>query len=423
MGEGENLSPSVFREMERLRVELTGMAHGGEALGRHEGKVIFVPYALLGEEVLVEIVQDKGRYARARLLEVVRPSPDRVEPRCPHFGTCGGCQWQHVSYEAQLRFKEQILHDQLERIGEISKPTLKPSLGARDPWFYRNHAQFHLNEEGRLGFLTFRGWEVVPIKVCYIMHPLIDEVFRALDLAFPQLKRVSIKVGTRTGQKLLILEMEEDVIPALEVDEPLSCVEFLSDGTLLTLVGDSHIVEEARGRYFRISAASFFQVNTKQLERLIEVVWGYLAPEGHEVLLDAYCGVGTFGLSLAGEVGQVIGVEESDGTLADARFNAQEGENVEFIGGRVEDILSDLVKVDVAILDPPRPGCGREVINHLARLAPAKIIYVSCDPATLARDIKRLREGGYHLVEAQPVDMFPQTYHIEAVALLERSTS
>jgi 23S rRNA (uracil1939-C5)-methyltransferase len=321
-----------------------------------------------------------------------------------------------------LRFKEQILGDQLERIGGISKPPVKPSLGAHDPWFYRNHVQFHLNEEGRLGFLTFRGWEVVPIEVCYIMHPLIEEVFRALDLAFPQLKRVSIKVGTRTGQKLLILEMEEDVIPVVEVDEPLSCVEFLSDGTLLTLVGDSHIIEEVGGRCFRISAASFFQVNTEQLERLIEVERGYLAPEGHEVLLDAYCGVGTFGLSLAGEVGQVIGVEESDSALADARFNAQEGENVEFIGGRVEDILPDLVKVDVAILDPPRQGCGREAISHLVRLAPAKIIYVSCDPATLARDIKRLK-GGYHLVEAQLVDMFPQTYHIEAVALLERSTS
>ncbi len=406
-----------------IRLQLTDMAHGGEALGRYEGKVIFIPYALPGEEVVVEVVQDKGRYARARLLEVEQPSVDRVEPRCPHFGTCGGCQWQHVAYEAQLRFKEQILRDQLERIGRISKPPVKASLGTQDPWFYRNHVQFHLNEEGRLGFLTFRGWEVVPIEVCYIMHPLIEEVFRALDLAFPQLKRVSIKVGTRTGQKLLILEMEEDMIPALEVDEPLSCVEFLPDGTLLTLVGDSHIVEEVGGRCFRISAASFFQVNTEQLERLVEVVRGYLAPEGHEVLLDAYCGVGTFGLSLAREVGQVIGVEESDSALADARFNAQGGKNVEFIGGRVEDILPILGKVDVAILDPPRQGCGREAITHLVRLAPTKIIYISCDPATLARDIKRLEEGSYHLVEAQPVDMFPQTYHIEAVALLERSIS
>jgi 23S rRNA (uracil1939-C5)-methyltransferase len=237
------------------------------------------------------------------------------------------------------------------------------------------------------------------------------------------LKRLSIRVGTRTGQKLLILEMEEDLIPAVEVDEPLSCVEFLSDGTLLTLVGDSHILEEVGRRRFRISAASFFQVNTEQLERLIEVVRGYLAPQGHETLLDAYCGVGTFGLSLAGEVGQVIGIEESDSALADARSNAQEGEKVEFIGGQVEDILPELAKVDLAILDPPRQGCAREAITHLVRLAPAKIVYISCDPATLARDTKRLREGGYHLVEVQPVDMFPQTYHIEAVALLERSTS
>ncbi len=405
-----------------IRLQLTAMAHGGEALGRHEGKVIFVPYALPGEEVVVEIVQDKGRYARARLLEVVQPSSDRVEPRCPHFGVCGGCQWQHVAYEAQLRFKEEVLREQLERIGGISKPPVKPSLEAHDPWFYRNNVQFHLNEEGRLGFLTLRGWEVVPIEVCYIIHPFIDEVFRALDLAFPQLKRLSIRVGTRTGQKLLILEMEEDVIPAVEVDEPLSCVEFLSDGTLLTLAGDSYIFEEVVGRRFRISAASFFQVNTEQLERLIEVVRRYLAPQGHELLLDAYCGVGTFGLSLAGEVGQVIGVEENESAVADARFNAQGEGNVEYIEGRVEDILPEVVKVDLAILDPPRQGCRREVITHLASLAPAKIIYVSCDPATLARDIRPLKESGYHLVEAQLVDIFPQTYHIEAVALLERST-
>lgn len=406
-----------------IRLQLTGMAHGGEALGRHEGKVIFVPYALPGEEVFVEIVQDKGRYARARLSEVVEPSPDRVEPRCPHFGVCGGCQWQHVAYGAQLRFKEEILRDQLERIGGVSKPPVRPSLGAHEPWLYRNQVQFHLDEEGRLGFLSLGGKEVVPIEVCYIMHPLVEEVFRALDLAFPQLKRLSIRAGTRTGQKLLVLEMKEGVIPALEVDEPLSCVEFLPDGTLLTLVGDSHIVEEVRGRRFRISAATFFPVNTEQLERLIEVVRGYLAPEGHEVLLDACCGVGTFGLSLAGEVSQVIGVEKSNSALADARFNAQNEENVDLIGGRIEDILPDLVKVDLALLNPPRQGCGRAVIAQLLRLAPDKIVYVSCNPATLARDIKRLGEGGYHLVEAQPVDIFPQAYHIEAVALLERSAS
>jgi len=405
------------------------MAHGGTALGRHEGKVVFVPYAIPGEEVLVEIVEDKGRYARGRLVEVLSPATQRVPPPCPHFGGhataaavgCGGCHWQHIAYEAQLEFKQRIVQDQLERIGRFESVLVKPAMESPEPWRYRNHVQFALDEHGRLGFMGAESQWVVAIGECYIMHPLLDEVFGALDLEFPELERLSLRCGVNTGQRMVIFETHEDEPFELEVDLPVSCVFLLSDGRTATLVGQEYIGEVLAGQEYRISASSFFQVNTSQAEKLVRLVRDYLAPTGSEVLLDAYCGVGVFGLSLVNEVGQLIGVEESPSAVADARFNAGPADNAEFIEGRVEEILPSLrTPIELAVLDPPRQGCASEALTALAGLAPAKIVYVSCDPATLARDARQLAQVGYQLVEVQPVDMFPQTYHIESVALLRR---
>ena len=405
------------------------MAHGGAALGRHEGKVVFVPYAIPGEEVLVEIVEDKGRYARGRLVEVLAPSTQRVPPPCPHFGShatvaavgCGGCHWQHIAYEAQLAFKQRIVQDQLERIGCFESVPVKPVIESPEPWRYRNHVQFALDEQGRLGFMAAESQRVVPIEECYIMHPLLDEVFGALDLELPELKRLSLRCGVNTGQRMAVFETYEDEPFELEVDLPVSCVFLLSDGRTATLIGQEYISEVLAGQEYRISARSFFQANTLQAEKLVRLVRDYLAPTGSEVLLDAYCGVGVFGLSLVGEVGQVIGVEESPNAVADARFNAGLADNAEFVEGRVEEVLPSLgVPIDLVVLDPPRQGCASETLTALAGLAPVKIVYVSCDPATLARDSRRLVQAGYQLDEVQPVDMFPQTYHIESVALLRR---
>lgn len=405
------------------------MAHGGSALGRHQGKVIFVPYAIPGEEVLVEIVEDKRRYARGRLVEVLSPSTQRVPSPCPHFGShatvatvgCGGCHWQHIAYEAQLELKQGIVQDQLERIGRFESVSVKPVIESPEPWHYRNHVQFALDKHGRLGFMAAESQRVVPIEECHVMHPLLDEVFRALDLELPELKRLSLRCGVNTGQRMAVFETHEDEPFELEVDLPVSCVFLLSDGRTATLIGQDHISEVLAGQEYRISASSFFQVNTLQAEELVRLVRGYLAPTGSEVLLDAYCGVGVFGLSLASEVGQLIGVEESPSAVADACFNTGPADNVELIEGRVEEVLPSLrVPIDLAVLDPPRQGCASEALTALAELTPAKIVYVSCDPATLARDTRQLVQAGYQLVEVQPVDMFPQTYHIESVALLRR---
>jgi 23S rRNA (uracil1939-C5)-methyltransferase len=253
------------------------------------------------------------------------------------------------------------------------------------------------------------------------MHPLLDEIFSVLDLELPELERLSLRCGVNTGQRMVVFETYEDEPFELEVDLPVSCVFLLNDGRTATLIGCEYLGEILAGQEYRISAGSFFQVNTPQAEALVRLVEDYLAPTGSEVLLDAYCGVGVFGLSLASKVRQVIGVEESPSAVADAHLNASLADNVEFVEGRVERVLPSLgTPLDLAVLDPPRRGCASEVLTALTELAPAKIVYVSCDPATLARDTRQLVQAGYQLVEVQPVDMFPQTYHIESVTLLRR---
>ena len=404
-----------------LELELTSIAHGGDALGRHEGRVIFVPYGIPDERVRVEITENRGRWARARLIEILRPSPHRVKPPCPYFGTCGGCQWQHLDYEAQLAYKTTIVSEQLNHLGGLQEAPVEPTLPSVDTWHYRNHAQFTPSSDGRLGFKMARSKRVVPIAECLLLHPLLADLFSTLDLALPGLERLSLRAGIRTGETMLIFETVDDEPPGIEVDVPVSCVLLLKDGTLVNLVGSNHFTEILGNRRFQVSAPSFFQVNTAQAERLVEIVAAFLQLTGDESLLDVYCGVGTFALSLASQARRVIGVESNPYAVADARLNAQGLSNVEFIEGRVEDVLPNLdFAVDATVLDPPRQGCRPEVLQALTDLKPARIVYVSCDPATLARDARRLGDAGYRLVKVRPVDMFPQTYHIESVSLWMR---
>jgi len=406
-----------------LELELTDMAHGGEALGRAQGKIIFVGYSIPGEQVRVEVVEEQRHWSRARLLEVLEPSPHRVEPPCPHFGACGGCQWQHIDYPAQIAFKREIVRDQLRRLAHIADPPVADTVPSPEPWRYRNHLQLSAAPDGRLGFLEVSGMRVEPIEVCLLPHPLLWELLEMLEMEEGRtfLRRLSLRAGIRTGERMMVFETEGDLPPEIEVDVPVSCVLLMEDGTPVNLIGRNWLTEELGGRRFRISAGSFFQVNTPQAERLIELVTQFLDPQGDETLLDLYCGVGTFALSLADRVGHVIGIESYGPAVADARANAHGDERVEFIEGRVEEVLPQLdISPEAVIVDPPRAGCGSEVLRELIRLSPPKLIYVSCDPATLARDVQRLVEAGYRLEAVQPVDMFPQTYHIESVSLFLR---
>ncbi len=406
---------------EVVDVELTAIAHGGSALGRYGGRVLFVPYAIPGEMVRVEIVEAHTRWARTRLIEVLEPSPHRVEAPCPYFGPdkCGGCQFQHIAYEAQAAFKQEVVADQLQRVGGLSGILVQDIIAAAEPWGYRNHAQFHLTPEGRLGFLTADTHHVIPVGECLILDPLLDDLWAALDMEWPQLHRLSMRCGSATGDLMAVFELDHYEDFDIEVDFPVSCVILLADGEPVVLMGNAHLVDHVAGRDFRISAGSFFQVNTAGAQAVVELVRDTLAPGGDEVLVDLYCGVGLFGLSLADRVGHVIGIELDPSAASDFSHNAQGLDQVEIdlLEGKARDVLSRIDKaVDLLVLDPPRSGAGREVVTEMARLGPRRIAYVSCDPATLARDARFLIEGGYLLQEVQPVDLFPQTYHVETVA-------
>ncbi len=421
--------------MDTITLELTGIAHGGEALGRHNGKVIFVAYALPGERVQARVVDEHKSWARAELIEVLSADVDRVDPPCPYFGPgrCGGCQWQHIRYERQLTLKQEIVADQLRRLGHVTDPPVRPTLAVGEPWAYRNHVQFAVDPAGQLGFRRVSSHEIIAVDRCLLLHPLLDELHQefqpgggeeeaALELG-GWLRRVTMRAGVRTGQRLVVFETLGDEPPELEVDLSVSCVLLRRDGQMQGLIGPPYIEEEVAGRVYRVSAGSFFQVNTAGAEVLVKLVQDYLAPHPEDTLLDIYCGVGLFGLAFKGKAGRLIGIEENPLACEDFAWNARDWdpERVELHEGPAEEVLAVLDEpIDLAVLDPPRAGAGKEVLQELARLGPHRVVYVSCDPATLARDVQYLQAGGYRLVEVQPVDLFPQTFHVESVSLWVR---
>lgn len=408
----------------RFELDLVDMAFRGEAVGRFDGRVVFAAYGIPGERVEVELYKHRSRFARGKVVAVHDPSPFRVSAPCPYFGECGGCQWQHIDYPKQLEFKQKVLADQLRRIGRFEDPPVRPPVGMVDPWRYRNHARFSVDYDGRLGFMRPESHDFLGIDHCLIMQEPINQVLRLLQGRVPKLHQVVVRCSLRTGQVLV-----EPRHPAIPWDEAWR---------------DDYLEEELLGRRFRVSPPSFFQVNTRPERRdvswLIKPGWGYPAvgdysiadilgllvikyvdPTGVETVVDAYSGVGTFGVILADKVRRVIGIEESRSAVRDSRHNSRGVPNFEMIEAKTEAVLPTLdMHVDAVILDPPRVGCAPEVMTALLKLAPPKVIYVSCDPATLARDLRILVDGGYRLVEIQPLDMFPQTYHIESVSLLVR---
>jgi 23S rRNA (uracil1939-C5)-methyltransferase len=407
---------------------LTDFAYGGEALGRLDGRVVFVPYALPGETVRIDLVTEQRDYARGNLLEVLTPAPSRVDPPCPYYGQCGGCSLQHAEYSAQLAFKQRVVAEQLGRIGHFSAADslVRPTIGMISPWEYRNHARFTVGRrQGELCFTRRGTRRLMRIERCLLMQPRINAAVEQIQDRLVGFRghQVALRHGANTGDLL--------VNPALEAVPELPS-------------GQTELEEQLFDRRFRIAAPAFFQVNTRRETRplpigltappwplpddglsmaeiLALVVHDRLAPHGDELLLDAYCGVGTFAVLLARAVGRAIGIEESSAAVADARRNAAGLPNVEFILGKTEQILPTLAdRPDAVVLDPARVGCQPEVLKALTQLGPTRLVYVSCDPATLARDLAILVEGGFTLHDVQPLDMFPQTYHIECVALLTR---
>ena len=392
----------VAPEAEYARLTLEGMATLGDCYAPFEEQTINVFGGLPGEEVVARIVRYRRRrrkFVSGIVEQVLSPSPHRVAPPCPLFGPCSGCQWQHVSYEHQLTLKRDAVAREIGRYQELDGVTVAPTVPGPQPYNYRNHARFTVRRNGSLGFTNRITHRFVRVDECMLMTSGINDALAELQGKCSETTQLSVRYGVNTGDFLVQPTLQH---PAIGLPS-----------------GQPHYVEELLGRRFRVASPSFFQVNTHQAEHMARMVRDRLELTRAGTLLDAYAGVGTFAVLLAGEAGRVIAIEESSAAVRDAALNAEGLNNVEFVESKTEDALNTLDEpVDAVILDPPRSGCDPRVLGALARLAPRRIAYVSCDPSTLARDLAILADSGMTVLGVEPIDMFPQTYHVETVATL-----
>lgn len=454
-----------------VNVHLRALAFGGDGVGKtEEGITVFVPYGAPGDEVEVEVTERRKNFLRARLVRIVQPSPQRIMPPCPYFGHCGGCHLQHLDYAAQLQQKKRFVEDALTRIGKLENVKVRDVMGMANPWAYRSKATFvfgsphppplsHSAGEGSCGgFFAASSHEVVDIAECLIQHPVNNQILAAVKECIAGgllsvfnsrtgrgvLRWVEGRVngaGTQAVATLVTTAQRwkaehacaarlRERVPQLtgvlrrvaqRHDAPTEDVQRTSQA----ISGQPYLHEEIAGLRWRVHADSFFQVNAQQLEVLAEKVMDYANLRGNEIVVDAFCGVGLFALLAVRAGGTVYGIESSPQSIADAEFNASAlpAASAHFICDRVERALprlrSEGVRPDVLLLDPPRSS-AKEAIPEIIALQPRRIVYVSCDPATLARDVSALHPHGYEVKEVQPIDMFPQTYHVECVALVER---
>lgn len=429
---------------DEFEVEISRLGVDGEGVGSVDGYTVFVLGALPQERVRARLIERKRRFGRAELIERYSTSPQRVEPICPLFGRCGGCQLMHLAYAEQLIVKRQRVVDALERIGKFFNVEVPPCHPSLNPLHYRNKIQLQGSGVG-LGLYAQGTHDIIEIEKCFIHCRLGESVFQKVSgllkggrLHQGELRYVLIKTAVNTGQVLVALVTrqaksaeivklaEEMTAAAPEIKGVVHQMNARPDNVLLngafeTLVGVGSIEEEIGGLKFKVSPASFFQVNSHQAERLYRRAVELAALTGDEVVLDGYCGVGTLSLFLAQKAKEVLGVECVSEAIEDAQENARRNgiSNVRFFSAKTEDFITSLEAIDVALLNPPRKGCDLSVLKGLIRLHPKKILYISCDPATLARDLAILSEGGYRFTQVEPFDMFPQTAHVEALVCLK----
>jgi 23S rRNA (uracil1939-C5)-methyltransferase len=406
---------------EEMTVELTDMTFGGDALGRlPDGRAVFVPFGLPQETVKIRLTEDKATFAKAELIEVLIPSPLRIQPLCPHFGVCGGCNYQQLAYPDQLVLKRKIVVDQLKRLAGLSDFPVEPVVASPNPWNYRNTVQFRVSSTGKLGFQRANSNDFVEIRECHLPQTNINTLWPQLLFDDDSgIERAIIREGAE-NDLILGLESKQETPPEFSVDFPISATFTGLDG-LTVLSGNEYVLMEVNGRTFKVSIGSFFQANLPQAEAMVRHVLQLAGDLSSKVGVDAYCGVGLFSAFMAGTARQLIGIELSDSACDDYATNLDEFSNIELYMGAVEGVLPSLsVHPDIIVIDPPRAGLDQRVISAITKMAPQKIIYVSCDPATLARDIKRFVLQGYSLKRVTPFDQFPQTSHIETISLIEK---
>ncbi len=386
---------------DRTTIKIDKIAFGGEGVGRIDNLVVFVPFTVSGDELEIEITQCKKKFARGKILKIVKASPLRVRPLCIYYKRCGGCCYQHIKYEEQLEIKRRQVKDAFSRIGEINEPPVLPVAASKVDYHYRGKAQCHkiMTSSGPgIGFLDISGSKVVDIERCEIMEESINEKIR------------------RLREKALLQNRKEDA--RMTVWSAVPGEQGTKKGQISRIV---------KGKEFLVPFDGFFQNNLYLTDKLVDEVCKMALTGKLNTVIDVYCGCGLFSIFLAPFAGEIFGIELNQKSVKFARLNAEKENlrNVKFICG---DAAEELMKgnfsklsgaIDLLILDPPRIGCDRSVLNAIADLQPARIIYVSCNPATQARDVKVLKQSGYRLLSLLPLDMFPQTQHIEVVALLE----
>lgn len=387
-----------------------------------DGRAVFVPYALPGERVQARIVEEKRGHARAELVAVLEPAPERITPRCAHFGVCGGCHYQHMTYAAQLQAKAGILADQLERLGGLKNPPVRPPVGSPLPFNYRNYVQFSVSPEGKLGFQMPRSNQVVAIQECHLPEVPLNDIWPQIDLeAVPGLEQVGLRLGAGEEVQLILESSDPEPIEFSVEDLPLSAVH-LGPGGALVLAGSEQVVIEVLGRPFQVSAGAFFQVNTAMAAAMVEHLLANLPLQPDSTVVDVYCGVGLFSAFLAARCARLVGIEASPAACEDFAANLDEFDHVELYEAPAEEVLAQVqFKPDVIVVDPPRSGLATEAMDGLLSQGAAWLAYISCDPATLGRDARRLTAGGYQLEQITPFDLFPQTYHIESISLWKRT--
>ena len=402
-----------------LEVHIETHAYGGECLARAaDGRRLFVRGAAPGELVRAQVTEERPSYLRARTVEVLRPSALRVTPRCVHFGECGGCHLQHLKYSAQLGAKGDVLLEQLRRLGGLETVPLQEAIASPAEWNYRNHVQFSLAADGRLGYMRQGSRHVLPIRECHLPEPRLDEIWPALDM---REAHGITQVGLRTdseGETMVILEGGEAGLPEVEVERPVSVAWIAPGRPCSVLVGQDALHYTVSGQSYTVSPGSFFQINTGLLPTLVERVLALAEVGAGDTALDVYCGVGLFSAFLAKQAARVVAVEASPSAAEDFEDNLASFDNVELYEATAAAVLPHLeLRPQVAVVDPPRAGIDRAALAGLVGLAPPRIVYVSCDPSTLARDARALLAAGYSLAALIPIDLFPQTYHIESISL------